>query len=491
MRLALVTDDVALDGWERDCVRALLAVDGVELVGDDASALLDCDLDVVLKLGCAPGDELARAARHGAWFYACGEGHLRTGRALCAWDVLDRSSVTEAALCRRTAASPAVEVLRHGAFKTVLGSAEANRAAVVSEAAGWAAEAARRLVAGGAPSAPGALPPEPPQGTRGHLSRGAAARLRIAEARARLRSATTGLVRHGNWNIGVVPGPPAALLNGMDRGPVEWLPRRTDGYVADPFVVQVGETRHLFCEEYRYESGRGAIGHLDLSAEPTAAPEIVLELPVHASYPCVVEDGDEIFLVPETSAAGEVALYGADDFPRGWRKVATLLEGVPGVDPTVFRHEGRWWLFATRLDAGPHHRLHAWHAERLRGPWREHAANPIKIDVRSARPGGLPFVADGELYRPAQDCSESYGGRLVINRVTALTPERFSEEAVAVAEPDCREPFGGALHTVAGCGGLTLIDGRRMIPRTGAPLRRSLRGQLIPSRTDRVRAVEA
>ena len=40
----------------------------------------------------------------------------------------------------------------------------------------------------------------------------------------------------------------------------------------------------------------------------------------------------------------------------------------------------------------------------------------VKTDVRSARPAGTPFVYQGELYRPAQDCSRTYGGSIVIHR---------------------------------------------------------------------------
>ncbi len=40
-------------------------------------------------------------------------------------------------------------------------------------------------------------------------------------------------------------------------------------------------------------------------------------------------------------------------------------------------------------------------------------------------------MLDGALYRPAQDCSVTYGGAVVINRIDRLTPEEFSEQPVS------------------------------------------------------------
>ncbi|MFX8406684.1 hypothetical protein ABTL65_19795, partial [Acinetobacter baumannii] len=75
------------------------------------------------------------------------------------------------------------------------------------------------------------------------------------------------------------------------------------------------------------------------------------------------------------------------------------------VDATVFRWGEYWWMTAATDAAGVGvgSELNAWFASDLLGPWHAHPGNPVKIDVRSARPAGTPFVVDGVLYRPAQD----------------------------------------------------------------------------------------
>ena len=126
-------------------------------------------------------------------------------------------------------------------------------------------------------------------------------------------------------------------------------------------------------------------------------------------------------------------------------------------------------------------KLFIFHSYELHGPWEPHAVNPVKCDLRSSRPGGTPFMGeDGALYRPAQDCSRVYGGAVVINRVTRLTPDEFQEEAAAHLRADRAGPCPDGLHTLSAAGNLTLIDGKRheLVPlAVAAALRRLRRGR--------------
>ena len=54
---------------------------------------------------------------------------------------------------------------------------------------------------------------------------------------------------------------------------------------------------------------------------------VVLKQPFHLSYPMVFESGSSIFMIPESGASNEVALYRFDDFPSGLNKVRVLLTG--------------------------------------------------------------------------------------------------------------------------------------------------------------------
>ena len=166
-------------------------------------------------------------------------------------------------------------------------------------------------------------------------------------------------------------------------------------------------------------------------------------------------------MIPETAEEGRLVLYEATDFPRGWRPAVTLLDDAPAIDASVVQHEGRWWMFGSRLDRGHNHSLFVWHAPALTGPWTPHAANPVKTDAGSARSGGTPFVVNGTLYRPSQDSSISYGRRIIVNRVDVLTPTAYAETPVRAVEPPAGSPYPDGLHTLAAVGARTLIDGDR------------------------------
>ena len=145
-------------------------------------------------------------------------------------------------------------------------------------------------------------------------------------------------------------------------------------------------------------------------------------------------------------------LFRATAFPYRWEADTVLLENFAGADATVYRHEGRWWLFVGNHDDQDEAKLFIFHAADLRGPWLPHAANPVKCDLRSARPAGPLFMLDGALHRPAQDCSVTYGGAVVVNRIDRLTPEQFSERRVKRLAPRTKGPYPHGLHTLSGAG---------------------------------------
>jgi hypothetical protein len=286
--------------------------------------------------------------------------------------------------------------------------------------------------------------------------------LRAAATARRILRAADAVFRHDDWHIGLIDAPIPQVVDAAGRASVRWLTTPDGRFAADPFGLERDGVLHVFFEEYDQATARGIISHVEIAADGTASePEAVLDPGVHASYPFVVEDGGSTFLLPETAAAGRLTLYEAVEFPRRWRPAAILLDGVPAVDATVVRHDGRWWLFATRLDRGANHNLFIWHAPELVGPWTAHQANPVKTDARSARPGGTPYVRDGRLFRPAQDDSFAYGGRIVVNEVDVLNPRSFHERPIQVVAPQPGSPYPDGLHTLSAAGSRTLIDGNR------------------------------
>jgi hypothetical protein len=262
------------------------------------------------------------------------------------------------------------------------------------------------------------------------------------------------------WNIGFVKEPIQVFLNSDARHDIQWFPKASDSkFLADPFGLLKQSKIFVMCEEYDYETLRGRIVSVELTSEGfVSQPQIALDLPYHASYPYLFEDAGTIYCVPETAQAEEITLFESTHFPNGWKKVATPVKGFAGRDNTIFKHGGLWWLSSA---AGGGRDLFLWYSEELPGRWRPHSANPVKSDISSSRPAGTPFVYKGTLYRPAQDCSATYGKRITLNRVRTLTPAGFQEEACAHIEPDSNSPYPDGMHTISGVGSFTLLDGMR------------------------------
>jgi hypothetical protein len=105
--------------------------------------------------------------------------------------------------------------------------------------------------------------------------------------------------------------------------------------------------------------------------------------------------------------------------------------------------------------------LYAYYADEAFGPFKPHANNPVKSDIRSSRNAGKLFTYDGKLIRPAQDCAEDYGVSVVLNEIVHLGPDRFEEIVYQQLKPFDRSGYHKGLHTVNGIDGLTVIDGKR------------------------------
>jgi len=276
--------------------------------------------------------------------------------------------------------------------------------------------------------------------------------------------------------------PSSSFLNHDFRPAIKWFAfADQERFLADPFVAVRDGRIYVLCEEFSYESFKGRIVSCEVSQDYSVSlPEVVIDLPFHVSYPFLLMYDDDFYCVPETFRANEISLYKADDFPRSWRKVRTLVKGFAGVDGTIFKYDRYWWLICTDRRTGANDKLYAWYADDLFGSWRSHRGNPVKVDERSTRPAGTPFEYEGEVFRPSQDCSKGYGRRVIINRITKLTPSEFREEAAGVISPE--GPYAEGVHTVSSTDNITLVDGKRF-KFVGSEFKRLLKRRLMPTRT--------
>jgi hypothetical protein len=229
---------------------------------------------------------------------------------------------------------------------------------------------------------------------------------------------------------------------------------------ADPFPIQRDGKYYIFVEEFPYSLMKAHISVIEMDLEGKwKQPVKVLETDYHLSYPFLFEWQEQLYMMPETKRNKTIEVYRCVEFPLKWEFEKVIIDDVQAVDSTLHEVDGMWWLFCNigGRDFSSNDELHIFHAKTPFGPWTPHKRNPVKSDVRSARPAGRLFQRDRGLYRPSQDCSVRMGGAIVINRVTTLTTEEFEEEAVARIEPTWRKGLLGT-HTLNTAGALTMLD---------------------------------
>lgn len=498
IRLGLLVDGETCAAWELAALRALLALDRVELAAvlqtrpfrrDPAAPdrpLPANPLRIVsaaAELGAAPRLDLASTPPAELDRYAL-DVIFSTSRSAIAHDLADRTrggvwalvvdggdADCTQALLRALAAIPAqlvrlarapgrAHVLDEGHFRNEPFSPRLTRARVLYGCAGWPARrvTAWRLQGDRALQGPETLLAG--RSRRRALGRALLPLRQLSSLAARVRASCY----DEKWAVAISARPIESFLEEPDPAPT-WLASAPDGaFHADPFGVDTADGPVLLAEAYDF---RRRIGRIDaLRPTPTGAVEItrdVIPRRCHLSYPYLVADRGNTYCVPETHQERRIDLYRAAPFPEQWRLDATLVDDFAGIDATLFRHGGRWWLLCGNQDDEPYAKLYGFFADTLAGPWQAHPLNPLKCDPRSSRPGGTPFEHAGKLYRPAQDCSRTYGGAVTINEVLELSPIAFSEAPAAIVAPEPEGPYPDGLHTLSAVGRTTVLDGKRLI----------------------------
>lgn len=233
-----------------------------------------------------------------------------------------------------------------------------------------------------------------------------------------------------------------------------------DRFLADPFVVRRGDRFYIFVEDYPYSTERGHLAVLEMDMQGRYTdPRPILQKDYHLSYPFIFQWNGDDYMIPETHENRTVDLYKCTAFPDKWEFVKTLIPDLRAVDATVFEKDGRWWMFVSVDEFGPlHDELYIFSSDSLLGTWTPHPQNPVKSDIRSARPAGHVFKRGDTYYRPSQDCSVTYGYAIVINRIDRLDEQGYRETEITRIYPQWH-PGLSATHTLNHAGELTIVDG--------------------------------
>lgn len=272
------------------------------------------------------------------------------------------------------------------------------------------------------------------------------------------------LFHQEDWNVGYVEVPLSQFLDAPEDylEDIQWLrKKRRSVYNADPFVITTEKDTYLFFECYNYRQGKG---HIEVVCKSNRfrKPKVVLEEPFHLSYPFVFEHDGTVYCLPECHQAERLYLYRFNEENLQLERDAELIDHIQAIDPTLLFSDGRWNLFFTQKDQ-PSVKLYRYVADDLRGPYRPHWNNPVKVDCADARMAGAFFKWNGQRVRPAQECIRYYGTAVCLNRVDALDNDQYKETPIERIQPITQSKFKKGLHTINGNDQVTVLDGKRWL----------------------------
>ena len=156
---------------------------------------------------------------------------------------------------------------------------------------------------------------------------------------------------YGPWSIGIYEGnspfklsSPANISNpvltGKNCGDAE--------FVADPFMLRKNGKFFMFFERLNRANDQGDIAYAESAdGKNWKYKKVVIDEKFHLSYPNVFEWNGNDYMILESHQDLSVRLYKAESFPTEWKYVKNLLSGYSFVDPSIFRYNNKWWMFAT------------------------------------------------------------------------------------------------------------------------------------------------
>lgn len=440
---------------------------------EDIQAVRGYQADFILRFafGIIRGGML-EAARFGIWSFHHGDEEKYRGGPAGFWEIFRDDPVNGLILQQLTSRLDGGIILKKGFLKTIRHSWRENLEQLYKTSTTWPAmvadEISRAEKAGETFSSAGSESKAPVYHLPGNFQM-VLFLFKLLKNRILFYYQTWLLIE--KWNIGIIRQPiENVALRKPENTPaeIEWFPEQPEGrYLADPFGMKFRDVGLIAAENFDYRQMRGFITFF--RKEGSGYREVVnderFRFPAgfHYSYPYIFRYGSECYCIPESWESGKVTLFRFFDDLTGIGEVATLVDGVDAVDPTLVFHQQIFWLFFTQRRHSNTH-LYLFFSDKIAGPYLAHPQNPVKIDIRSARPAGTPFYCENLLFRPGQDCSSAYGSRIAINRILKITPEEYLEETIHYFEPDPGGKYNKGLHTLSDFGDETLADGKYLRP---------------------------
>ena len=255
------------------------------------------------------------------------------------------------------------------------------------------------------------------------------------------------------WTIGFVINGLDGVMND-DPIRVEWLKTSKKFWFADPFILDVldNEIKVLVEEMPLGKPHKGVITLLKVNRHSFEVIEkkILLELPTHLSFPCVLREKGKIYIYPESALSGRLDVYEYNPTKETVSYYKTICDDEVW-DSCMTDMFGEKLLFTAAhndylLD------IYKWdeYVNRFK-PWKQFVS-----DSKNSRLAGQLFEYHGDVYYPAQDCNNGYGSALQIKKISYKDNDFSFETVKKIMSPHPKMKLG--LHTMNEYKGVCVVD---------------------------------
>ena len=194
-------------------------------------------------------------------------------------------------------------------------------------------------------------------------------------------------------------------------------------WAADPMLFEHNGVHYLFAEIYENKKKKAGIGYFVFENDFPVYKGMIIENGYHMSYPCVFKYGNDLYMIPESSANNSLELYRAVHFPDKWVKDCVLVENCNYVDTTVYFKNGLHFLTYEKCKNG-------WYLKNFRLLLENktiHEIGKFFYGNNTGRPAGYLINKGGSFIRPAQDCSDKYGENIIFYNIDSFEPYEEKE----------------------------------------------------------------
>lgn len=203
-------------------------------------------------------------------------------------------------------------------------------------------------------------------------------------------------------------------VDGRAIRPIKTISTSGRNFIADPFLYTKNGELFLFAEKWDEVEKKGEIVYFRETEKFLKENQVIKE-EFHLSYPFVFEEGNQVYIFPETHASGNQYVYMATEFPNTWTRLDVTLENGPAIDPNIFKHEGKLHLlYSTKFGSKNNGNNSIKHV--LSSDFKDFRTKKAIEKPDLSAPGGPRnggYVAASKYYRVAQRSSFNCYGKSI------------------------------------------------------------------------------